>query len=77
MELFVNLSEFWWVKTKSNKDIEEWYAKRRKLKGDRHGSNTLLSEVEEGLAHKCAEENYWKIKEEISGIECEGDWKRN
>ena len=57
---------------KQNLELESLFKKRNDLraKNDEKSKNEL-KHVEEELAHKCAKENYEKIKDEIDGIKCE------
>ena len=56
---------------KQNLELESLFKKRNDLraKNDEKSKNEL-KHVEEELAHKCAKENYEKIKDEIDGIKC-------
>ena len=57
---------------KQNKEVEDLFTRRRELRNkDDDQSKIELKEVEMKLAELCAEENYKKIKDEISNIKCE------
>ena len=60
------------ITSRPNKEIEELFKKRQVLKVAKDDkSKKDLEEVEERLADLCAQDNFEKINEEISGINCD------
>ena len=60
------------ITDKPNKEIEELFEKRKKLKNKNDlKSKSDLEKIETELAELCAKDNYNKIKEEIADIKCE------
>ena len=67
-----------WITDKQNEEIEALFQRRKVLrnKSDDENKDELL-QVEQKLADKVAKENYDKIVEEISGIECDTGGKHS
>ena len=60
------------ITEKTNGEIETLFQRRKLLRNKKDDkSKEELKNVEEELADKCAQDNYEKIVEEISGMECE------
>ena len=60
------------VKDKINRTLEDLFSRRKLLRNKTHElSKNELSEVEAELAERCTENNYKKIKEEITNIKCD------
>ena len=60
------------ITDKPNKEIDELFEKRKRLRTKTDEKSKLeLEEVEDLLANKCTEANYEKIKDEIATIKCD------